>query len=176
MTDKQSILENHGLELSNDFVIIRKTKNDILNDMDFEDEEERLLCDSIITNMETYAAKSIKEMKVVQLPFIGCVRINPVKTELKQVCTNFKFARRYMTKDEYKNHVRSYVIDIKEKQEEKDRLKIIINKIKRKNKKKYEALFKHLGKAYAEMFIYSIYILKEVPFDAEWEEHYQSLK
>ena len=41
---------------------------------------------------------------------------------------------------------------------------------------KYDTLFKRLGKAYAEMFIYSIYILEEIPFDNEWEEQYQSLK
>ena len=35
-----------------DYVIISKNKEDILNELDFENEEERYLCDAIITKIE----------------------------------------------------------------------------------------------------------------------------
>lgn len=164
------------IEADEEYTIVNKTINDILNDIDFEDEEEKLLCESIINNIEKTAASAIRDMKVVQIPFIGCIRINPVKRQIRDSYKNFRIARKNMTKEQYKDHVRSYVIDIKEKQEEADRLKIVFHRIRRNNKSKYETFYKNLGRAYAELFIMSIYWLKEVPFDAEFEEHYQSLK
>lgn len=159
-----------------DYVIISKNKEDILNELDFENEEERYLCDAIITNLEKSASDTIKNMKVAQIPYIGCLRINPVKRKLREAKLHLSSIRKGLTKEQYKEHVRSYVIDLKEQQAEADRIKLIISRIRRNNKKQYDNLFKRLGRSYAEMFIYSIYIMDEVPFDAEWEEHYKSLK
>lgn len=159
-----------------EYVIVSKDKNDILNELDFENEEERLLCDSIISNLEKTASDTIRNMKVAQIPFIGCLRINPVKRKLRDAKLHLRAVRKSLTKEQYKEHVRSYVIDLKEKQIEEDRIKLAFTRIRRNNKKKYEQLFKKCGRSYAELFIMSIYWLKEVPFDQEWEEHYQSLK
>lgn len=159
-----------------EYVIVSKNKNDILNELDFENEEERLLCDSIISNLEKTASDTIRNMKIAQIPFIGCVRINPIKRKLRDAKLHLRAVRKSLTKEQYKEHVRSYVIDLKEKQKEEDRIKLAFIRIRRNNKKKYEQLFKKCGKAYAELFIMSIYWLKEVHFDVKWEEHYQSLK
>ena len=149
-----------------EYLITSKNKYDILDELDFENEEERFLCDSIISNLE----------KTASIPYIGCVRINPVKRSLREAKLHLSAVRKGLSKEQYKEHVRSYVVDLKEKQKEKDRIKLLFAKIRRNNKKKYEILFKTCGKAYAELFIMSIYWLKEVAFDQEWEEHYQSLK
>lgn len=159
-----------------EYIIVSKDKNDILNELDFENEEERLLCDSIISNLEKTASDTIRSMKVAQIPFIGCLRINPVKRKLRDAKLHLKAVRKSLTKEQYKEHVRTYVVDLKEKQKEEDKVKLAFTRIRRNNKKKYEQLFKKCGRAYAELFIMSIYWLKEVPFDQEWEEHYQSLK
>lgn len=159
-----------------EYVIISKNKNDILDELDFENEEERFLCDSIISNLEKSASDAIRSMKTASIPYIGCVRINPVKRSLREAKLHLSSVRKGLSKEQYKEHVRSYVVDLKEKQKEKDRIKLLFAKIRRNNKKKYEQLFKTCGKVYAELFIMSIYWLKEVPFDQEWEEHYQSLK
>lgn len=169
-------MQEHINEANIDYVIISKNKEDILNELDFENEEERYLCDAIITNLEKSASDTIRNMKVAQIPYIGCLRINPVKRKLGEAKLHLSSIRKSLTKEQYKEHVRSYVIDLKEQQAEADRIKLAITRIRRNNKKKYDTLFKRLGRAYAEMFIYSIYILEEVPFDAEWEEQYQSLK
>lgn len=172
----EDIINKQLNEADIEYVIISKNKNDILNELDFENEEERLLCDSIISNLEKTASDTIRDMKVAQIPFIGCLRINPVKRKLRDAKLHLRAVRNSLTKEQYKEHVRSYVVDLKEKQKEEDRIKLTFARIRRNNKKKYEQLFKKCGKAYAELFIMSIYWLKEVPFDAKWEEHYQSLK
>lgn len=159
-----------------EYLITSKNKYDILDELDFENEEERFLCDSIISNLEKTASDTIRSMKTASIPYIGCVRINPVKRSLREAKLHLSAVRKGLSKEQYKEHVRSYVVDLKEKQKEKDRIKLLFAKIRRNNKKKYEQLFKTCGKAYAELFIMSIYWLKEVVFDQEWEEHYQSLK
>lgn len=162
-------------ELEEEYQIICKTKNDILNELDFENEEERVLCDSIISNLEKTAAETISSMQIAQLPLIGCVRINPVKRQLSDAKLHLSAVRKSLTKEQYKEHVRSFIVNLQEKQKEKDRLKFTFVRIRRNNKKKYEELFKKCGKAYAELFIMSIYWLHEVPYDAEWEFQYQVL-
>lgn len=172
----KDITQNDFNEFSEEYIIIHKNKDDILNELDFENEEERLLCDSIITNLEKNASDAIRNMKVASLPSIGCVRINPVKRKLRDAKLHLSIVRKNITKEQYKEHVRSYVIDLKEQQEKEDKLKLIFTRIRRNNKKRYDILYKRFGRAYAEMFIHAIYLMKEVPFDKEWEEYYQSLK
>lgn len=171
----EDIINEQLNEADVEFVIISKTKSDILNELDFEDEEERLLCDTIISNLEKTASDAIRDMKAVQLPYIGCLRINPVKRKLRDAKLHLSAVRKSLTKEQYKDHVRSYVVDLKEQLKEEDRVKLLFTRIRRNNKERYEQLFKKCGKAYAELFIMSIYWLKEVPFDAEWQEKYDEL-
>ena len=123
-------------EANEEYVIISKTKDDILNELDFENEEERLLCDSIISNLEKTASDTIHDMKVAQIPFIGCLRINPVKRKLREAKLHLSAIRKNISKEQYKEHVRSYIIDLKEQQKKEDALKLIFTRIRRNNKKK----------------------------------------
>lgn len=163
-------------DIGENYVIISKNTNDILNDMDFNDEDERLLCESIINNLEKDAATAIREMKTVSLPFIGCLRINPIKRKLRDAKLHLSLMRKNMSKADYKQHVRDIVHEFGQEMDKLDAEKLIMTKIRRNNKKRYDELYKKLGRAYAEMFIFSIRALKDITFDAEWEEHYQNLK
>lgn len=163
-------------ESSINFDVIIKNQKDIIDDMCFESEKDKNLCFDIIKNLEETAAKCIKERKVVQLPYVGCLRINPIVAELKQNKQFFSTIRTNISKEQYKNHVSSFVVDIREKQKHKDFIKTYLFKLRNKNKKKYDDYYKRFGRAYANMFIFAIFNLKEVPFDYEWEMHYQSLK
>lgn len=158
------------------YKIITKNKNDILNEMEFETEDDKYICESIIANLEKDIADGLKDMKTVQIPFIGSIRINPVKRKLRDAKLHLSDVRKRMSKEEYKDYVRDLVADFKEEQKNIDKEKLIMNKIKSNNKTKYEELYKRLGKSYADMFLYSIRLLKEIPFDEEWENHYQFLK
>ena len=167
-------ISNDINDSNNEYVVITKNINDILNELNFKDEE-RLLCESIITNIEKTAAEAIKNNKVVQLPSIGCIRKSPLQQAMKKNAVNFRIARKHLTKDEYKDHVRSVINYAKEEVLIKDRNKLAIKRIMSNNKKRYDMLFAKLGKTYANMFVFSIFCLKEIPFDIEFEEHYKSL-
>lgn len=163
-------------DIGENYVIISKDTNDILNDMDFNNEDERLLCESIITNLEKDAASAIREMKTVSLPFIGCLRINPIKRKLRDAKLHLSLMRKNMSKDDYKQHVRDIVHEFGQEMDKADTEKLIMTKIRRNNKKHYDELYKKLGRAYAEMFIFSIRVLKEVPYSQEFEDYYNQLK
>lgn len=163
-------------DIGDNYVIISKDTNDILNDMDFNNEDERLICESIINNLEKDAAAGIRDMKVVQLPFIGCIRINPIKRKLRDAKLHLSLMRKNMSKAEYKQHVKDIVHEFGKEMSKADAEKLLMTKIRRNNKKKYDEYYKKLGRAYAEMFIYSIRVLKEVPYSQEFEDYYRNLK
>lgn len=170
-------LENTELyDIDNEYVIISKDTDNILDDLDFDSEDDRILCKSIIDNLEKQAAAEIRKMKVVQLPFIGCLRIDPIKRKLRDAKLHLSLMRKNMSKAEYKQYVKDIVHEFGQEMDKADREKLIMKKIRTANKKQYEIYYKKLGRAYAEMFIYSIRLLKEVPFDQDWEDQYQSLK
>lgn len=173
--DMDEKLQNAINECSEEYKLISKTKDDILDDLDFENEEERVICDSIISSLERTASETIREMKVAQLPYIGCLRINPVQRKFNNAKLHLSAVRKSITKEQYKEHVRSYFIDLQEQQKKEDARKLILTRIRRNNKKKYELYYRMFGRVYAELFIMSIYWLKDVPHDSEWEEHYQEL-
>ena len=162
-------------DIGENYVIISKDTNDILNDMDFNDEDERLLCESIINNLEKSAAAGIRDMKIVSLPFIGCIRINPIKRKLRDAKLHLSLMRKNMSKADYKQHVKDIVHEFGQEMDRADSEKLIMTKIRRNNKKRYDELYKKLGRAYAEMFIFAIKSFKEIPFNKEWQEKYDEL-
>ncbi len=167
---------NEQLENDNDeFSVVIKNRKDIINDIKFKSEKEKILCNDIIKSLENFAADNIKDMKIVNLPLIGCVRINPVRRALRDKKLHLSLIRQNLSKEEYKNYVRDTVIELKEKQKDIDRYKIRFNKIKSIYKDKYAKLYSKAGKAYADMYIVAMTMFKEVPFDEEWEKTYQRL-
>lgn len=169
-------LESNIAEIDNSFAVVVKTQEDIINELDFKTEEDKRLCIDIIDSLGLSIANTIRQQKVAQIPLIGCVRINPVRKKFNESRKTFSAIRNNTTKEGYRQYIKDFIGELKEKQKEKDEYKLIITRIKKVNKKKYDYLARNLGRAYAELFIMSIYWLKEVPFDADWEEWYQSLK
>ena len=161
-------------EVSIDVVI--KKKADILNDIGFKSDDDRILCDTIITDIEKTAAKGILADKIVQLPFLGSMRKSPLRKVIQKNRTNFKSARTHMNKKEYQAYVGEIMREGKIEIEKEEKEKIRIKKIKSRFRKQYDNYYKTLGAEYANMFIYSMTILKEVPFDANVQEMFDNLK
>lgn len=147
----------------------------IINEIAIDDFDSDVLND-VIFGLEANVANVVRQCKTASIPYIGCLRINPISKIINDNKLNFRIARQHMTKEEYKHHVSSFIVDGKIKQHDKDKQEQYIALIRRNNKVKYTQLFTALGKATAELYIYSLSLFKEVPFDEDWELHYQSLK
>lgn len=166
---------NNISEADIEYTIVVKNMDDILSEVAIDDKE-RLLYESIIDNIERYASETVKAGKIAQLPSIGCIRKNPVRKVIQDNHENFRLARTHMTKEQYKEHVRETIIDSKIELAKLEKERLILKRIRSTNKAKYDKLYINIGKYYAEMFIKSILWLREVPFNIEFEEHYNSLK
>lgn len=163
------------VDIDDEFKLIRKNSDDIIEELDFENDDDKLICSSIINSMEKCIANNLKDNKCVNIPYIGCVRKNQVVQTIRENKKNFKLARPHLSKEEYKENVRAYVIDVQEKQKAADREKMKIKRLKSKFKKKYNQLYIGNGISHAELFIRSILWLKPVEFNQEIQDFYDSL-
>ena len=170
------IIKEQIEEADIDYIIVTKSRKDILDDMKFESDEDRLFCDSIISNLEKYAADNIRAMNTVSIPYIGCLRINPVKRKFSNAKLHLSTIRKNMTKEEYKEYVKDIVHEFAQEEDKKEFEKLILTKIRRNNKNKYELLYKTFGKNHAELFIKSIRWLVDIPYDEEFDNYYSQLK
>lgn len=160
----------------NDYPTVINDREDILDALEFKSLEDRVMCESIIESMDKDIAELISNDKVANIPFIGCVRRNPIRKVITDNFNNFRIARTHLTKEQYKEHVRCIVNDAKEELKEKEFHKRFINRVRSRNKKKYERYFLTYGKAYAEMYIKAILLMEEVPFNPEVEEAFETIR
>ena len=154
---------------------VKKSMNDILDDIDFIDDNERLLCKDIIQHLEQTTADEVNNGKCVQIPFIGSIRKNPMKKVLEDNRANFREIAKNNTKEEAK---KQYALVFKQKKDElrkEDYYKAKIKEIRNRNKDKYEKYYKLIGPAYANMFLVSRLHFTPVEFDKELEDKLQEL-
>lgn len=170
----EDAIVNNLHEADVDYSIVVKRMGDIIPDIT-DDPKERLIYESIITGIERSASEAITNNKIAQLPLIGAIRKNPIKQYLNDNSEHLKSIRKTMTSDEYKTYVRNMIIDYKDKETAENRTKRIIKLVRSRNKKKYDSMFTTIGKGYAEAYIYTRLLFREVPYVAEVQEAYDRL-
>lgn len=158
-----------------DLEYVEKSTNDILDDIGFESEIDRLLCKDIVQHLENTAAEEILNNKCIQIPFIGCLRKNPLKQVLEDNRKNFRIIAQNYSKEERKEKYAEVFRNKKAELRKEDYYKARIKKLRRKYKTKYEQYFTHVGPAYAEMFIASRLNFSMVEFNKELEDKLQEL-
>lgn len=163
-------------DVNDEFALTVKDYEDIVEEINFDTEDEKLTCSSIIENMEKCIANNLKNEKCVNIPYIGNLRKNAAIMAINKHKQTMAVVRKHMSKEEYKEHVRGYVQETKQKQKELDKEKFVIKKLKNKYKKRYKLLYSRSGKAHAELFIKSLLWFKPVPFDQEVQDAYDNLK
>lgn len=165
MKDKIS----NDIDILEENSLVTKRIDDILNDMSFETNEDRERTEYIIKDMEKSFYDSFISGKCVQIPFIGCIRFNGITYYMHSIHKRLKVIRSYLSKSEFLSYTKDIVTEYKKNEAERDRIKVYFKKIKAANKKKYKKLIETIGISYANMYLYSIFLLKEVPYDEEFE-------
>ena len=149
--------------------------NDILNDIHFETEDDKLLMKDIISNLESVVAEEIKNGKCVQIPYIGSLRKNPLKETLEKNRTNFRIAAKALSKEGFKEHCSLVFKKKKDELRIQDYEKAKLKQIRKRNQKAFEQLYIDIGPAYANMYIFSKTLMKAVDFNEEFEDKIQEL-
>lgn len=168
-----NIIENYD-DSDFEYVIVVKKQSDIISELT-NDIDEQLIYESIIDGIEKTAAATVRGNKIAQLPSIGCIRKSPIHIAIQNSHDDFRELRRNMTSEQYKTHVKEFIINTRKEQEKSDKEKALVKKIRSRNKKKYDMLHINIGKAYAEMYIKSILFLQEVPYVTEVQYHFDKL-
>lgn len=150
-------------------------QKDIIQELNFDSPVEEDVMKTIITSFYKEAGEAIAQNKVVSVPYIGNIRKSLVQQEFSKTKYLFKIARRYKTLDEYKEYVKEKFIESKEIAENKDRFNHILRENRRLNRKTYEKLIVTCGKAYADMFIFSISCFNVIDFNPDVEDAYQEI-
>ena len=158
-----------------DLDYIEKDINDILEDINFNNIDDELICKDIITHLETTAAEEIKNDKCVQLPFIGSIRKNPLRKVLDDNRTAFKLVAKNLSKEDAKAHYASVFQEKKNELRLEDYRKAKLKEVRNKNKTKYEQYYTHLGPAYANMYLNAILMMRMVEFNQDFEDRIREL-
>lgn len=158
-----------------DLDYVEKDINDILEDIEFDNIDDLLICKDIITHLETTAAEEIKNDKCVQLPFIGSIRKNPLRKVLDENRTAFKLVAKNFSKEDAKAHYASVFQEKKNELRLEDYKKAKLKEVRNRNKTKYEQLYTHLGPAYANMYLNAILMMRMVEFDQDFEDKIREL-
>ena len=100
-------------ELDIDYVLIYKDRDFILNDCGF-NEDDKIICDTIIDNLEANVAKNIKAGKTVSIPMIGTVEPNWYRRTFKEKYSEIKEYKKTHTKEEYDTYFKDICNSIKQ--------------------------------------------------------------
>ena len=141
---------------------------DIIDLIDASDIDKDLISD-IVSVFDIEAANGIKNNKVVKIPYVGNIRKSLYVEEFNKKKKLLHLARKYKTKEEYREFAREVAIESREAAEKRDRLGVLIRNARRVYKKQYEKLYITCGKSYAEMWVFCKCCFHIVPFDEDVE-------
>lgn len=159
-------------DFDSDYILIYKDINNILDDINLHGED-RILCKSIIDNLEKEAAINIRQEKCIAIPHIGTIQKNWYRSKLISHYKDFKEARKTMTSEEYIEYTAKVMEEEKRKhKEEENRIKAE-KRFKKRFLKRWISITKDRGYAYANLWLYAITKLSIIEFDSEIEEVYE---
>lgn len=175
MEFKNKIVRNRVIdeELNDDYVMIYKDIDNILDDIDFVTADDRVLCRSIVDSLEREAAAQLLAGKCVQLPYIGNIRRSPIKMAMISHYKDFKQKRAELSKPDYLAYCKSVM--------QKERIRIQNEEVyKRKMntfRKKYIKLWldkkSSMGEVYANLWLRAFRNWTVVEFDWDVEIAYR---
>lgn len=160
-------------ELDDNYVLTYKDVDNILDDIDFVDDDDRILCKTIINSLEKEAAAQLLAGKCVQLPYIGIIRRNPIKMAVIKRYKEFKEKRSQLSRKDYIAYCKKVMKQEKMDLQNAELHKRKMNTFRKKNLKIWMEKKKVFGDAYANVYLYVLKYWTAVDFDWDVELAYQ---
>lgn len=175
MDFKKKIVRNRVIdhELDDDYLLIYKDIDNILDDIDFVTEDDRVLCRSIVDSLEKEAAAQLLAGQCVQLPYIGNIRRSPIKMAMISYYKEFKEKRSELSREEYVAYCKGVMKKEKMKIQNMEIHKRKMNVFKKKYLKLWMDKRKQFGDAYANLHLLCYRNWTVVEFDWDVEIAYQ---
>ncbi len=156
-----------------DSPIVSKSINDIMSEIDFESEEDKVLCKDIVQFVEGNAAAYLLTDRAVLIPFIGTFEFNEFKNEVgdrNAKIFNIRKEQGEQAAREYRREVYFKYLDKKNIKKQQDAK---FDNIKTRNIKYYTKYAKMYGVETAIEIIFAFCRLTPINFDEELEEQLQ---
>lgn len=156
MSDNKTIrFPNGGYE------VIVVEKEDILNTIE-QNITDKEIMNELITQLELDISKFIKENKWTGVPFLGSIRVPPVKAYNKQYQEEKNQAYLTMPKKEYIVFTRQMAFDAERIVKHNRLYKYIASMACHKNIKEYREVARKKGDTYAKLYFYFKVMVKAV--------------
>ena len=159
--------------LKNGYPLNVVSYTDIANELNYENDTERIIIRNIIKHIETKAGETIKDNKTVLIPYIGSLRKSAVKREFRKERENLKTARTIMTPEVYKKYVKATYYECVDRINNEEDAKRQLARLVAYNRKKYNQLFKSVGETFAKTWIYSLSLVEVIEFNQEVEDMFK---
>ena len=156
-----------------DYILIYKDRDLIINNIGFDNEDDKLICEAIIDNLEAEAAKHIKAGNTVSIPFVGTIEHNWYKKGIKDSYKELKEYKVNHTEEEYKEHFKATCNNIKEQHKELEDKYKRDKRFKAKFLPKYTNYCIKKGIIYANAWLKTITMMTVVEFDPDIEDIYE---
>lgn len=88
------------------YKIIKVNKENILDELGYE-ENKRDIAKDIISNLEKTIIEAIKVRNVAMIPYVGCIRYQPIQMALKPHYDDMRKFRKVFGKEMYKQELKS---------------------------------------------------------------------
>lgn len=139
-------------------------------------EEEKLILNDIVLDVEELVVDYLNKDKLGIIPYLGTFKLNGGIRNIAKHSEEIKAAKKAgATNEELKNMQLKLYIDGVRKDDAKNKEDKIYRRIKKVYKDEYNELYQNLGKAYAEMFIWTKTLLKPIEFNQAFQEAYERL-
>ena len=172
MTDINSDIDYLSDDDNFQYVLIYKERDNILDDIEFT-EEERVLCDSIIDNLERFAFNAMNHDKCIAIPFLGTIEKHWSKSAFKEHYKEFQEVKKTSTREEYDSYVQRIMSDARKERLDREHKIKTMRRFKNKMLPKWNNLVNKKGVAYANFWLYSITHFDVIEFDEEIQEIYE---
>lgn len=140
------------------------------------DAEKQLIAKDIITELEGHAVEVLSEGKDFSIPYFGTIKMNKGRYNIAKHKEDIRQAKALgATNEELKEMAKKY---FKEGVDAANVIKDQQSKFayfKRLYKEEYDEYYKTIGKAYAEMFIYTLTLLEPIEFNPAFEEAFNRI-
>ena len=145
---------------------IRYSLDDVLENMTFKTNNDKIITKDIITQIEEIAFDGIEKNLCMSIPYLGRLRKSIFQRLMKEEGAGLlKDAKTKLSKEDYIEYRRNLYRSYRIKAKDEDYAKLIIERIIRLNKKKYNQIYSACGKDYADRWIKKIAYLKIIEHD-----------
>nr|DAG90785.1 MAG TPA: DNA binding protein [Crassvirales sp.] len=165
----------YGEDINTDYPVVYKKFDDVLKDIVFANDNERLLCASIIESLELEASIQFRADNGVHIPYIGKFRKNLIRRNVLKKYKNFLSESNNLTKEEKREFLRAASIEERRLRDEEIARKKAFKLTPGKEFTDYVNLCRKKGMRFAKLYYEFKKKMIDIPFIQEVHDSYMEI-